>query len=106
MKKLIVLFAISILSVSTSLAGSDPVLLQEISQKVNMDLSTITLDQYEEDFVQVQFKIYDGLILIENIEASQSELKKLIIKELKGIHISTPYSESEVHNFNFTFEKK
>ena len=106
MKKLIVLLAISILSVSTSLAGSDPALFQEISQKVNMDLSTITLDQYQEDFVQVQFKIYDGLILIENIEASQSELKDLIIKELKDIHISTPYSESEVHNFNFTFEKK
>ncbi|MDX2360965.1 MAG: hypothetical protein QNK23_09175 [Crocinitomicaceae bacterium] len=106
MKRIVVLIVIGLFTIGSSFAGSDPVLIEEISQKVNIDLSTITLDQYEEDFVQVQFMIYDGLIQIVNIEASQPELKELVISALKEIHIRTPYSESEIQNYIFTFEKK
>ncbi|MCJ8288490.1 MAG: hypothetical protein HRT58_00545 [Crocinitomicaceae bacterium] len=106
MKKVVILIAMGLFTIGSSFAGSDPVLIEEISQKVTIDLSTITLDKYEKDFVLVQFKIYDGLIQIVKIEASQPELKYLIISELEEIHIKTPYSESEIHNFNFTFKKK
>lgn len=106
MKKVVVLVAMGLFTIGSSFAGSDPVLIDEISQKVNIDLSTITLDEYEVDFVQVQFKIYDGLIQIVKIEASQVELMELIISKLKEIHVRTPYNESEIHNYNFTFEKK
>ncbi|MDX2362645.1 MAG: hypothetical protein QNK23_17685 [Crocinitomicaceae bacterium] len=106
MKRVIVLVAMGLFTIGSSFAGSDPVLIEEISQKVKIDLSMITLNEYEEDFVQVQFKIYDGLIQIVNIEASQAELMELVISELKEIHVRTPYSESEIHNYNFTFEKK
>lgn len=106
MKKLIVLIAIGFFTIGTSHAGIDPVLTKEISQKVNVDLSSITLDEYSPDFVQVAFKIYDGLIQIVKIESSQAELMEIITRKLKEIHIRTPYSESEIHNFNFTFKKK
>ncbi|MFT5860047.1 MAG: hypothetical protein ACI865_002155 [Flavobacteriaceae bacterium] len=106
MKKVVVLIAMGLFTFGSSFAGSDPVLIDEISQKVKIDLSTITLDKYEADFVLVQFKIYDGLIQIIKVEASQPELRELVIAELKEIHVKTPYSESEIHNFNFTFEKK
>ena len=106
MKKVIILIVMGLFTISSSFAASDPALAEEISQKVKINLSSITLDEYKADFVQVRFKIYDGLIKIVQIEASQTELKELIINELKEIHIITPYSESEVHNFNFTFVKK
>jgi len=106
MKKTVVLIAMGLFTIGSSFAGSNPILTDEISQKVKIDLSTITLDKYEEDFVHVQFKIYNGLIQIVKIEGSQAELIGLIISELKEIHVQTPYSESEVHNFNFTFQKK
>jgi len=106
MKRLVVVMAMGFFTVGSSLAGSNPVLIEEISQKVNIDLSTITLDKFGKDFVHVQFKIYDGLIQVESIEASQVGLKELVIEELKEIHVRTPYSESEVHNYRFTFEKK
>ena len=106
MKNLIVLIAMSFFTIGSSFASSDPVLHEEISQKVNIDLSKIVLDKYETDFVLVEFKIYDGLIQIVNIEASQSVLKSLIIAALEEIHVGTPYNESEIHNYNFTFEKK
>lgn len=106
MKRVIVLVATSLFIAGSCFAGFDPVLIKEIRQKVKIDLSTITLDAYDNDFVEVQFKIYDGVIQIEKIEASQLELMELVIKELKEIHIRTPYSESDVHQYNFTFEKK
>ena len=106
MKNLAALIVIVFFTIGSSIAGSSPNLFQEISQKVKTDLSTITLNEHQEDFVLVQFKIYDGLIQIEKIEGSQLELKELIICELKDIHITTPYSESEIHSFNFTFEKR
>ncbi|MDG1330947.1 MAG: hypothetical protein P8P74_01350 [Crocinitomicaceae bacterium] len=106
MKKVIVLIAISLLNIGSSFAGSDPELKEEITQKVQIDLSGITLDKYEEDFVHVEFKIYDGLINVVNIKASQPELKELIMDKLNEIHIKTSYSENEIHNFNFTFKKK
>ena len=106
MKNLTILVALVFFTIGSSFASSDPLLHKEISQKVNVDLSTIILDKYEANFVLVEFKIYDGLIQIVNIEASQSALKSLIIKELEKLHVNTPYSESEIHNYNFTFEKK
>ena len=106
MKKLIVLIVMGLFTISSSFAGSNPELREEISQKVNIDLSSITLDKYEKDFVHVQFTIFDGLIQIENIEGSQLELMDLIISELEEIHVKTPYTENEIHNFNFTFTKK
>lgn len=106
MKKLVVVMAMGFFTVGSSLAGTTPGLVDEISEKVSVDLSTITLDKFGEDFVKVQFKIYDGLIQIQNIEASQADLKELIIDELREIHVRTPYSESKIHNYKFTFEKK
>ncbi len=106
MKNIIVLFATAFFTINSSFASSDPMLSNEIRQKLKIDLSTIRLDQYSTDFVDVKFKIYDGVIKIIKIEASQLELKELVMTELLEIHIRTPYNENEIHNFNFTFEKK
>lgn len=106
MKKVVVLVAISLFNIGFGFAGSDPELKEEITQKMQIDLSTITLDKYQGDFVNVQFKIFDGAIYVLNIEGSQDELKQLVMTKLNEIHVHTPYSESEVHNFKFTFKKK
>jgi PDZ domain-containing secreted protein len=104
MKKIIVLLAICLLTISSSFAQSVPGLKKEISQKVNVDLSSIHLNEKEDDFVKVKFKIYDGIIKVLNIEASQTILKDLIISKLNEIEITTPSNEIEVHNFHFTFK--
>lgn len=106
MKRIVILVTMSLFIVGSCFAGFDPILTKEIRQKVKIDLSTITLGKYDLDFVEVQFKIYDGIIQIEKIEASQLELMELVIKELREIHIRTPYSESDIYKYNFTFEKK
>ena len=106
MKRIVSLMVIGLFSISMSFAESNPELIEEIGEKVQIDLSAITLDQYEQDFVKVEFKIYDGLIQIVNIKASQPELRDMIISELEAIKVKNPYSETKVYNFNFTFKTK
>ncbi|MFK7783884.1 MAG: hypothetical protein AB8B56_02150 [Crocinitomicaceae bacterium] len=106
MKKVVVLIAISLFNIGFGFAESDPELKEEITQKMQIDLSGITLGKYQDDFVNVQFRIFDGTIYVLDIQGSQNELKQLVIDQLNEIHVHTPYSESEVHNFKFTFKKQ
>lgn len=104
MKNIVTLVAISLFTISSIIAQNDTNLKTEISEKVNIDLRKVNLNQNGNDFVQVKFKINDGLIQIVDIEASQVKLKDLIISELMDIRVRMPYSEHETHNFKFTFE--
>jgi hypothetical protein len=105
MKKLIVAFVIGLLSMGTSFAASNPGLANEINEKVVIDLSDIELDQYSTDYVLVSFKIENGQIKINEIQGSQVELKKLIIKRLVQMNIESNYNADETYRYKFTFEK-
>ena len=104
MKNIVTLVALILLTIGSFTAQNNTNLKTEISEKVNVDLRKIKLDKNGNDFVQVKFKINDSLIQIVNIEASLVKLKDLIISELMEIQVRFPYSEHEIHNFNFTFE--
>jgi len=104
MRNLVVVLVMTLSSMINVLASS-PSLSNEIHDKVSLDLSNIELDKYAEDYVFVSFKIQDGQIMINNIKGSQTELKKLIVKELVQMEIESEYDENKLYQYRFTFEK-
>ena len=105
MKKLILVVVFGFFSWSSLFAASTPGLDNEIGQKVVIDLSNIELDTYSEDYVLVSFKIVDGQIKINDIQGSQVELKKAIIKKLVQMEIESNYDANATYRYKFTFEK-
>ncbi|MFT5778153.1 MAG: hypothetical protein ACI837_001109 [Crocinitomicaceae bacterium] len=104
MRKLIVVFVLGVLSISSSLAGG-PRLVDEIKEKVILDLSDVELNQYAEDYVLVSFKIVNGKIEIKDISGTQVELKKLIVKKLVQMNIESNYNVNALYSYKFKFEK-
>ena len=70
------------LTISSSFATKNPGLVQEIERKVIVDLSGVELDEYNMDYVLVDFKIIDDEIKIVEINGTSAELKEIIIKEM------------------------
>lgn len=106
MKKLAVLFAAFIISISVSFAGSNPELSEEINQKVIVDLSDIDLNIETEDFVIVRFSIVNGAIQIQGVQGSNFVLEKIILDKLDALEIEATCDEKTVFAFKFTFEKQ
>lgn len=104
MKKLIVLFVISLLTISSSFATKNPELIQEIERKVIVDLSGIQLNEHTQDYVMVNFKIIEDEIKILEISGTSLELKEIIIKELCEIEVDSNYNSDFTYRFKFTFE--
>lgn len=104
MKKLIVLFAVLLLTVSSSFATKNPELVREIQSKVIVDLSRVDLDEYNPDYILVEFKIIDDEINILEINGTSKELKEMIIKELCEIEVDSNYNSNFTYRFKFTFE--
>ena len=103
MKKLILM--IGILVASISLAGENPYLKNKITENVSVDLSTVDLDEFHQDFVVVSFSIKDFQIKIIEIQGSQEVLIQMITSELLAMYIQKVYSETDVFNYKFTFKK-
>jgi len=104
MKKLIVLCVVSLLTISSSFATKNPELVQEIERKVIVDLSGVELDEYNTDYVLVDFKIIDDEIKIVEINGTSAELKEIIIKELCEIEVDSEYNSKYTYRYKFTFE--
>jgi len=105
MKKLVVLLAVGLLTISSSFSAVNPELVREIESKVFVDLSQIELDEYNQDYVMVSFKIIDHEIKIQEINSTNSELKSKIIDELYEMRIDSDYNSRETYMYKFTFEK-
>lgn len=103
MKKVIVFFAALFISVS-SFAGNGPTLAKEIRNKAFIDLSSISLDVFNRDFVSVKFKIVDGEIEILKINGSQDVLEERVQEKLESMQIDSDYEEDKVYVLKFKFE--
>ncbi|MFA7272349.1 MAG: hypothetical protein WC044_00685 [Crocinitomicaceae bacterium] len=105
MKKAAFILALGFFMSNLAFAGTNPNLKKLLNRKVNIDLSHIELNPYQPDFVDVRFKIVEGEIQIESIHATQSDLKKEIIKALNKLEVTCDYVEGETYEYKFTFEK-
>ena len=105
MKKLVVLFVIGLLTMSTGFEKGIPDLVREIEKKVIVDLSNVELSEVHPEYVIINFKIVNGQINIQGINGTSEELKEIITKELYEIHIDSEYSEDKSYIYRFTFEK-
>lgn len=106
MKKLAVLFVVSILT-SSAFAGENPKkLFKEINRKMILDFSDIQLNQRNKDYVMVHFKIVDKEIEITKISGSQNDLKEMIESKLNDMLIRSDYDANKVYKYKFTFEEE
>ena len=105
MKTAISLFVFLVLSVHVTRASGNPDLVREIKAKINVDLSSIELNRYKQDYVTVSFRIIEGEIKILEIGGTHKELKAIMIKELNQIHVDAPYENGKTYVYRFTFEK-
>jgi len=102
MKKVVAIFVLSLVAVSTSFAGEDPKLFKEISRKLKLDASTLKLSQVHENYVVVKFKIVEGEVEILGAVGSE-ELRQLIIEKLESMDIKANADESKVYRYKFNF---
>lgn len=105
MKTVLSLIVFLVLSVNVTLASGNPDLVREIKAKINIDLSSVELNRFNEDYVTVSFRIMEGEIKILEISGSHKVLKAMMIKELNQIHVDAPYEDGKTYVYRFTFEK-
>ena len=105
MKSIITILVFVLFVSSFSFAGENPLLANEIRTKLSVDLSRITLNPWQKDFVKVSFHIVDGEIEILRIKGSLRELESIMEAELQNMHIESPYEEGITYEYRFTFEK-
>jgi len=103
MKKLI--FIISILASNICLGAGTPPLKEEITKKLILDLSKVELDENHQDFVIVNFHIYNGEIKIAEITGSQKQLIQKVKSKLSQLNIEQECDEGKLYRYKFTFSK-
>lgn len=104
MKKLMLSLVLSFVSINLSFA-STPCVVNEIQQKFHVDISHVDLDQCQEEFVEVEFRIIEGEINILKINGTQTVLEDIVIDELREMQIESSCSPAVIHRYKFTFEK-
>lgn len=105
MKKLITIFVLSLVAVSTSFAGENPKLFKEINRKLKLDASKVKLSKVHKNYVVVKFKIVDGEIEILGAVGSE-ELRQLIVQKLESMEIDAEANESKVYRYKFNFRRE
>lgn len=102
MKKLIAIFVLSLVAVSTSFAGENPKLFKEINRKLKVDVSQVKLSKVHKNYVVVKFKIVNGEIEILGAVGSE-ELRQLIVEKLEEMDIDSEAKPSKVYRYKFNF---
>lgn len=72
MKKIITVLAISISTITMSIASNIKTLTNEIKEKVTLDINGDKIDKNNQSFITVSFKIINGKVKIEEINGSNS----------------------------------
>ena len=72
--KTVLILLICLLGVSTSFGINEPLLRNEIINKIKLDFNEVELDKYHQDFVAISFTIVNGKIQIVEANSSQLEL--------------------------------
>ncbi|MFK7783481.1 MAG: hypothetical protein AB8B56_00120 [Crocinitomicaceae bacterium] len=102
MKKIIAIFVLSLVAVSTSFAGENPKLFKEINRKLKLDASKVKLSKVNKNYVVVKFKIVDGNIEILGAIGSE-ELRQMIVQKLDTMNIDSDADASKVYRYKFNF---
>lgn len=102
MKKLMLM--VGILVTSISYGGNNPNLKDEITEKLNFDLSEIALHEIHPEFVVVSFNICNDRVIISEITGTQTELIQLVKSKLTAISFDEKYDEDCMYRYKFTFE--
>jgi hypothetical protein len=105
MKKLVALFALSLLTVSTSIAGENPKLWKEINRKLKVDVSQIDFSKSKRNSVVVKFHVVNNEIEILDAEGSD-ELRALIVQKLEEMDIKSTAGVNEVYQYRFNFRSE
>lgn len=105
MKKLVALFALSLLTVSTSFAGENPKLWKEINRKLKVDVSQIDFSKSKRNSVVVKFHVVNNEIEILDAEGSD-ELRALIVQKLEEMDIKSTAGVNEVYQYRFNFRSE
>ena len=104
MKKLVLVIVLGFSSLSFGSPKSEGI-GAELKNKVSVDLSTIRLNMYEEDYVIVDFTIVDGMINIVEIGGTQNALVDLMVSELQTFVVESGYDKDKLYLYEFTLEK-
>lgn len=83
-----------------------PDLVQELLDKMILDLSEVEFHEEFHDYVIVQFTICDQRIDIHSIEGSNQEVIEAVQIKMNRLEIHADHQEDKVYNFKFTFEKQ
>lgn len=105
MKKLVAAVVLSLMTMSVSFAGENPKLLKEIKRKLTIDFSKVDLDDNQDNFVVVRFRIINQEVSIIETEGSK-ELEILMIDELQQMFIKSDSDSSVIHTYKFNFENE
>ena len=106
MKKLLVVFAIGLSSMSVSYALNYPTLSKEIKQKITDDISYKHIDINNQSFLVVNFSIINGKIRVDKIKGSSNQkIRKYIINKLIHLSIESSYDTNKEYAYKFIFKK-
>ncbi|MFT6500292.1 MAG: hypothetical protein ACJASQ_000399 [Crocinitomicaceae bacterium] len=105
MKKLVAAVVLSLMTMSVSFAGENPKLLKEIKRKLTIDFSKVDLDDNQENYVVVRFRIINQEVSIIETKGSK-ELEILMIDELQQMFIKSDSDSNVIHTYKFNFENE
>ena len=103
MKNLMLIIGVLISTISFG-ADTHP-LKNELTEKLIFDLSDVELDNNHEDFVLVNFHIFDGEIEITEITGTQIKLIQKVKKKMSLLKIDEDYEEGKLYHYKLTFKK-
>lgn len=90
---------------SVSFAGENPKLLKENKRKLTIDFSKVDLNNNQDNYVIVRFRIINQEVSIIETEGSK-ELEILMIDELQQMFIKSDSDSSVIHTYKFNFENE
>lgn len=107
MKKLVVAIAILVAGVSnTAVAGNNSPLKKKLKEAVKFEKNELPMKQNEKAFVKVSFDFNeDGSINILDINSSDEEVKKELLRKLAKVKMNKLEQTDEVYYYNFIFKK-
>ena len=107
MKRLIIFSAFALMTINSAKAITPPNLLEELENHVRTtDLGDCELNQDRQEFVNVEFKVVDGKIMILEIAGTNQSLLPVLTNKLNDVEIDAALCSEDSFLYKFTFEKR
>lgn len=106
MKTLITSIALT-LAFNVSFASNSPNLYLEIENQIRIvDLSDTELSSDHQEFVNVEFQVVDGRIVVLDLSGTNPSLEPIILKELSEVVVKANPCPDDTFIYKFVFEKR